>query len=535
MIKNGKKKFLFFGLAAAMALFTTGCGSATDDGTTGNNEAGTGEEVTDGETNETVGRDRVVVAQGGDATSLDLHAANDSPSSQITSQIFETLVRQDANMEIIPGLATEWRKVDDRTWEFDIKQGVTFHNGEPLTAHDVAFTFKRATASPSVVAIVGEIDPEGIEVVDEYTVRIATFEPFAPILAHLAHTASGIMSEAAVTALEEAGENVGQNPVGTGPFQFVSWTTGDNIVLERFDGYHGDKPVFRELVFRVITETPSRYIELETQGVDIALGIGPSDIPRFDSNPDLNLLRESNFSTAYIGFNMNVAPFDNVLVRRAINYAINVESIVEHVLDGFGEVANGPLGQNVFGAHPNLPANEFNIERAKELMAEAGFEDGFETTIWTNENTERVQIITAIQAMLREIGITAHIEQMEWGSYLDRTARGEHEMFILGWVSVTGDADYGLFPLFHSSVSAEAGNRTFFANDEVDRLLEAGRATTDPEERLAIYAEVQEIIVEEAPWIFLTTGETAVGTQADIRGLELSPSQHHQFSTVYFE
>ena len=515
MIKNNKKKFLTLGVLATMSLFSVACGSDTS--------TGAGE------------RDRLIVAQGGDAVSLDLHAANDSSSSQVTAQIFETLIRQDENMQLVPGLAKEWRQIDELTWEFDLLEGVKFHNGETLTANDVAFTLKRAVEAPQIAAIVSEIDPEGIKVIDDHTIQISTFEPFAPILAHLAHTVTGIMSEVAVTEMEAEDINVGQNPIGTGPFEFVSWNAGDQITLKRFEDFHGEAPAFNELVIRVITETSNRFIELETGAIDVALNVGPSDLPRFETNDNLTLLTGANLSTAYIGFNMNKEPFDDVRVRQAINYAVDVEAIVNHVLDGVGEVAQGPIGQNVWGAASGLRTYDFNLERAKELMAEAGLEDGFETTIWTNENTERVQIITAIQAQLREIGINARVEQMEWGAYLERTAAGEHEMFILGWGSVTGDADYGLFPLFHSSVPAAAGNRTFFANDRVDELLETARASVDQEERLALYAEVQEIVMNEAPWLFLTTGETNVGVSSHVRGLILSPAQHHRLSTIYFE
>lgn len=523
MLKNSKRKFLAFGLAATMSLFVTACGSETS-GDAGSN-GGT----------ETSQQDRLVVAQNADAVSLDLHASNDSNSSLINVQIFETLVTQDVNMEINPGLATDWRQIDELTWEFDLKEGVTFHNGEPFTADDVYFTLQRALRSPNVAVIVDQIDPDGIEVIDEHTIRISTIQPFAPILSHLAHSATGIMSEVAVTEMEADGTNVGQNPIGTGPFEFVRWQAGDFVELRRFEDYHGDKPVFSELVIRTITEGNNRSIELETGAVDISLSIQAMDRNRIDADDDLQLLATKNLSTTYVGFNLNKEPFDNVLVRQAINYAVNSQAILDHVLDGVGEVSRGPIGANVWGSNTDEAIYEWNLERAKELMAEAGFPDGFSTTIWTSNSATTVDIVTAIAAQLREIGISVEIQQFEWGAYIDALATGDHEMFIMGWGSVTGDADYGLFPLFHSSVPAEAGNRTFFANDRVDELLQQGRSTTDEAERLEIYAEAQAIIVEEAPWIFLVTGEVSAGLQGNIRGFQLNPANHHRFAGVYFE
>lgn len=515
MLKR-KKKFLFLGLVTAMVLTVTGCGSNSDGEDTGT---------------ETSGRDRLVVAQNAEAATLDLHGGNDNSSSLVNAQIFETLVTQDENMEIQPGLAVDWREIDELTYEFDLKQDVYFHNGEKFTAEDVAFTFRRASKSPSVAAIVGQIDPESIEIIDDYTIRIGTKEPFAPLLAHLAHTASGIMNEKAV---EEAGEDVGQNPVGTGPFQFVEWQAGDYVLLERFDNYHGAIPAYKELMIRPILDPSNRLIELETGGVDIAITIPGAERRRIEADPEMQLVYDENFSTQYVGFNLNKEPFDDVRVRQAINYAIDVESILEFVLEDIGEVTQGPISSNVFGAHQTGPIYEYNLERARELMIEAGLEDGFKTELWTVNNAPNADIAVAVSNQLAEINIEAEIKQIEWATYLGAISENDHEMFIVAWASVTGDADYGLYPVFHSSVGPSGGNRVYFANDRVDELLDSARATTDPEERLAYYAEAQEIIVEEAPWAFLVTGEGSAGLRGDVRGFKLNPAGHHRFANVYF-
>lgn len=521
---RSKKLLVLLSLVMVLALVVTGCG--------GGQNADPGNDSSQGEQTPGGVKDTLVVGQGADAVSLDPHATNDQPSSRVSKQIYETLVGQNEAMELEPALAESWTKVDDLTFEFKLKQGVKFHNGEELKASDVKFTLLRALQSSHVSHIVGAIDPEGIEVVDDYTIRIATKEPFAPLLAHLAHTGAAILNEKAVT---EAGDDYGQHPVGTGPFKFEKWNVGDSIELVRFDEYHGTPAKVAKVVIRNIAENNARTIELETGGVDIAYDIQPSDVKRVESNSDLVLLRDANLSTTYIGFNVGKAPFNDVRVRQAINHAVDTEAIVEAVYQGVGSPSRGPLGPNVFASHQGLQPYEVDIEKAKALLAEAGYPDGFKTSIWTNENQQRMDIAEIVQNQLRQINIEAEVKVMEWGAYLQGTSNGEHDMFILGWTTVTGDPDYGLYALFHSSQFGDAGNRTFYSNPKVDELLDKARVSVDQSEREALYKEAQEIIRDEAPWIFTWDGENLAGTRANVKGFKQHPAGHHKLSGVYFE
>lgn len=476
--------------------------------------------------------DNLVVAQGSDADSLDPHATNDQPSSRVMKQIYGTLVDQNEDMELVPGLAEEWEQIDDLTFEFKLREGVQFHNGEELTASDVEFTLLRALESPDVGHIVGAIDPDGFEIVDDHTIRISTVEPFAPLLSHLAHTASSILNQSAV---EEFGEDYGENPVGTGPFQLDNWARGSEIHLERFEDYYGDNALMERVTFRNIQEDGNRTIELETGEIHIAYDVLPTDISRIEGNDELELARDLNFSTVYLGFNLEKEPFDDVRVRQAINYAIDVDSIINTVMEGSGEVATGPIGPMVWGANEDLEPYGYDVEKAQELLAEAGYEDGFSTTIWTNDNQLRQDIAQIAQSQLEEVGIDVSIEVLEFGAYLDNTAAGEHDMFILGWVTVTGDPDYGLYALFHSEQFGSAGNRTFYANDRVDELLDQARRSADPDVREEAYMEVQEIVRDEAPWLFLNTGEDRTGLRSNVSGFRNHPAGHHPLWNVIVE
>ena len=472
--------------------------------------------------------DSLIVAQGAHPASLDPHQSNDQPSSRVNKQIYESLVNATVDMELEPGVAESWEPVDDITWEFKIREGVLFHNGDELTAHDVVFSLERMLDSPEVAHIVEAIDT--VEAEDDNTVIITTHEPFAPILAHLSHTAASIFSEAAVT---EAGDDYHNQPIGTGPYMFQSQEAGDSVTLERFDDYWGDPADIKTVVFRNIPEGTNRTIGLETGEVDVAYEIEPIDKSTVTEHEDLELIEEPSLSTQYIGFNMDKEPFDDIDVRRAINHAIDVEEIIDVVLEGSGNVANGPVNPSVFGYNEELEGYEYDPDLAMELLEDAGHADGLEIQLWTNDNPVRVRIAEMVQEQLRLVGVTVNIEQVEWSAYLERTGQGEHDMFIGGWSTVTLDADYGLYPLFHSSSIGTSGNRTRYANDEVDMLLSDARSETDEERRLKLYEEAQQIIIDEAPLIPIYHPYLLVGMNEEIQGYEQHPASFHFLKEVY--
>ena len=473
--------------------------------------------------------DPLVIAQGADPASLDPHESNDQPSSRVNKQIYDTLVESNEDMELEPGLAESWEQVDDITWKFNLREDVTFHNGEPLKASDVKFSYERMMDSAEVAHIVGALD--SVETDGDYTVIVKLKEPFGPILAHLSHTAASIFSEKAVT---DAGADYHLHPIGTGPYKYVSRDSGDKVTLEAFEDYYKGEAAIKNLVFRNIPEGTNRTIGLETGEVDIAYEIEPIDVGTVKDHKDLTLVEEPSLSTAYIGFNLNKEPFTDVRVRQAINHAIDVEEIIDVVLEGAGTKATGPINDKVFGYNTDLTGYDYDPEKAKSLLADAGFEDGFSTTIWTNDNPVRIKIAEIVLSHLADVGIDATMEIVEWGAYLERTAAGEHDMFILGWVTVTGDADYGLYALYHSSQHGGAGNRTFYDNPEVDRLLEEGRTLGDLDERFDAYAQAQQLIVDDAPQIFLYFQTQNVGMQNYIDGFRMHPAGHHRaYPTVF--
>ncbi|MCL7749881.1 glutathione ABC transporter substrate-binding protein [Halalkalibacter alkaliphilus] len=529
-MKMSKNSFFFLALLLAFSVFIAACANEPD----ATPAPAEGEEAAEGAEGTTEGGEGgdLVIANLSDAVALDPHGSNDTPSSNVAQNIYEALVEQDEDMELQPGLAESWEMVDDLTWEFYLREGVKFHDGSDFNADVVKANLDRIldpeVASPRQFIFNMITD---VEVVDEHTVRISTEFPFAPLPAHLAHNGGGMISGdliaedyEAMEAGAEPGSKISENPVGTGYFKFDSWTPGTEIKLVRNEDYWGENAKLDSVTFKVVPEDLTRIAELETGAAHISDPLSPSDISRVEGTDGIHVNRQPSVSLSYIGFNVEKEPFDNPLVRQAISKAINKEAIIEGIYDGAGIPAIGPLAPDVFGYDETVSGLEYNVEEAQALLAEAGYEDGFSTTIWTNDNRERIDAATFVQAELEKIGIDVSIEVVEWGAYLENTANGEHDMFVLGWSTVTGDADYGMYALFHSDNHGEPGNRTFLSNPELDELLDQARQNPDPDERAALYKDAQEILVEEAPMLYIHHQQFLLGVSDNVQGLWQHPT-----------
>lgn len=512
----------------------------------------------------------LIIADMSDLVSLDPHGNNDVPSSNVRANIYDTLTVLDEDMAVQPHLATEWEELEDGTYSFTLRDDVVFHDGSDFTAEVVRANLLRVL-DPNLAsqrAFLYEMISD-IEVVDDYTVEITTEYPFAPLLAHLAHDAGGMLSLEVITedynqALEGTdldyesyvemqvngeefeedivaaiGENVGQfvaqNPIGTGPFMLESRSPGDNTVLVRNDDYFDEPALLDSVTFKVVSETSSRIAELEGGYSHVIGAVGPINRDRVDAHADTYLDETESMSLSYIGFNTQAEYLDDPLVRQAISYAIDRQTIIEGIYDGVGIPAIGPLAPAVFGYDENVEGITYDLERAQELMAEAGYEDGFSLSLWTNDNPERVDTAVFVQEALQEINIDVSVEQVEWGAYLEQTGQGEHDMFILGWSVVTGDADYGMYPLFHSEQIGEPGNRSFLQDEELDSLLEAGRQAIDTDERLDIYSQAQDLLVDLAPMAYIHHSNYLTGVRNEVQGFEIDALGIYQLKEVTIE
>ncbi|GEN82421.1 glutathione ABC transporter substrate-binding protein [Sporosarcina luteola] len=541
MKRNGNLKWLFV-LALALSMILAACsGGGGSSSSSSNGDEGSGNDI-DEDKGEGIDGGDLVLAVLSDASSLDPAGSNDVPSSVVQANIYETLVNRDDDNNIVEGLAEKWEAIDDTTYEFTLRQGVTFHDGEPFTADAVKANLERIldpdVASPRYFLFEMVTD---VIVKDDHTIQIKTEYPFAPLLAHLSHNGGGMVSPKSIEADydamasgKDAGSVISTNPVGTGYFKFDNWTPGDEIKLVRNDDYWGSKVHVDSVTFKVIPESAVRNADLETGYVHVADPIQPNEVADINSKDFAKVNQKASSSLAYLGFNTEKEPFNDPKVRKAISMMINKEDISEGVYDGFGVLAKGPLAPGIFGFNDDAKPLEYNLEEAKKLLAEAGLEDGFKTTIWTNDNPQRQQIAVLVQEELKKVNIEVDIEVMEFGAYLEKTANGEHDMFILGWSNPTGDADYGMYALFHSSQKGDPGNRSFYENAEVDKLLEQGRRESDPDERIKIYNQVQELLIEDAPMAYLIHTEYLTGVSNKIKGFSIGTDGIYKLKDVQF-
>lgn len=538
-MKSLKKSLFFIVIALLMSLLLAACaGDPEDKNDSGNN----GDDSTSGEAEGGEGGD-LVIAKPSDAVSLDPNGSNDIPSYDVQINIYERLVKQDENMELQPSLAKSWEAVEDTVWEFELQEGVTFHDGSEFNAEVVKANIDRildpdvGSSQASLFEMVTDV-----KVVDDYTVQFETEYPFAPLPAQLAHPVTGMVSldliEEDYAAMEDGkdpGAVINENPVGTGYFKFDEWQPGEYVRLVRNDDYWGEPALLDSVTFKVVKEDGTRIAEIMTGDSHISNPISPSDFDQIDEADELYVFEQGLVSLAYIGFNMSKEPFDDERVRQAISMAIDKEQIIDGIYNGFGVPAVGPVPPEIPGFDESISSLDYDIEKAKELLAEAGYEDGFSTTIWTNDDRQRVDTAINVQAQLKEIGIDVEVEELEWGAYLEQTANGEHDMFVLGWVAGTGDIDYATYPLFHSKNLGDPGNRTFTEDPKLDELLDEGRQMIDEEERMKIYSEAQELLVDIAPMIYTHYSEHLLGVRNSVKGLKQLPTQYLILDEVYIE
>lgn len=476
-------------------------------------------------------KEELIIAQDGESKSLDIHQGNDGFSLRANRLIYSRLVEADENMQIHPGLAESWKQLDDKTMQFKLRKGIKFHNGDDFTAEDVKFSFERMMNSPRIAFVLPPI--ERIDVVDDYTVNIVTKTPFGPLLAHLSHPALGMVSKKLLTENPEA---LKEKPIGTGSYKFKEWIYGDKLVLEKNeDFYDKNERGLKYIIFKNVVEASNRAIGLETGEIDIATPISSVDEENIKNNPKLQLLTKPSISYSYIGMNMTKAPLNDIRVRKAINYAIDKQAIIDVILNGNGKIATSPIAPGVFGFTDKTKNYEYNVEKAKELMKEAGYENGFTTSILVFSGEANTQTAEIVQAYLKEIGIDLKIEIVEVSAYWDMTERGVHNLFLGSWGVVTGDADYGLYAMYHSSAKGGAGNRDFYENEKVDELLDKAKTEIDPETRKKLYEEAQILIVNDAPDVMLYNRNLTVGAQKYIKGLGIHPVTLYNFATVYIE
>ena len=485
----------------------------------------------------------LVFGRAGDSVGLDPARETDGESFYATHQIFDTLVEfKTGTTEIVPALATSWDVSDDNlTYTFYLREGVKFHDGTPLNADAVVFSLDRQLSEDHPyydygpwkywTNYMGMSDiVDTITAVDDLTVEFKLQKPEAPFIANLAMDFAGIVSP---TAFMADPEGFSSNPVGTGPFRFVSWTKDSDIVLDRNEDYWEEVYLDR-LILKVIPDATARWLALQQGEVDIIDFPAADDLPAMKADPNVQLIQQSGMNVGYLALNCEKEPYDDVRVRQAMNYAIDREEIIDAVYGDAGQVAKNPIPPNIWSYNDEIEPYPYDPAMAKKLLAEAGYPNGFTTEIWAMPvarpyNPDARKIAEVMGAQLAKVGIDIEIISYEWGTYLDKTDQGEHQAAMLGWTGDNGDPDNFLWVLLSAPAAVPpAGNIAFWKNEEFTALIKEAKDTELDE-------QAQVIFHEEAPWVTIAHSVVTVPASNAVQNFKISPTGTRVFKSVWRE
>ncbi len=514
-------------LLLTLLFLLVGCGRADPPGVRRPQEIG---KPVDGDT--------IVTGSIGEASTLIPLLASDAASHSIAGYIYNGLVKYDKELNLVGDLARSWEvSRDGLVITFHLRRGVKWQDGHEFTSRDVLYTY-RVTIDPKTPTSYAEDfkQVKKVEIPDPYTVRVTYDHPFAPALASWG---SSVLPAHLLEGKDITLSELARRPVGTGPYRLKEWVAGQKITLEAFEGYFEGRPHLDRVVDRLIPDSATMYMELKAGGIDM-MNLTPVQFQRQTMDNSFlarfNKYRYPASSYVYMGYNLRNPLFSDVRVRRALTHAINKEELIQGVLLGMGQTAKGPYKPGSWAWNPNIKEPVYDPAAARKLLAEAGWRetdgDGilrrggkpFQFTVLTNQgNAERLKTAQIIQQRLRSVGIDMKIRVIEWASFITHFIDNRNfEAVILGW-SLGQDPD--IFDVWHSSKTGKKElNFIGYKNDEVDRLIVAGRGTFDQLERQRCYRRIQEILAQEQPYTFLYVPDALPTVSARVRGITPAPA-----------
>jgi glutathione transport system substrate-binding protein len=472
----------------------------------------------------------ITIAVADNFISMDPHDTNDTLSYSAQKTMLEGLVGFDKDMKVVPVLAESYEANEEATeFTFKLKEGIQFHDGTPFNADAVKANIDRL-ANPdnnlkrhSLFAVVKET-----QVVDEFTVKVLLKEPFGAMVNTFAHPAAMMISP---KALETHGKDVARNPVGTGPFMFGEWEQSDHLKVVKYDSYWQEgKPKVDSITFKPTPENGARVAMLQTGEADFIYPVPTEQAESINGKDGIVVDNNPSIIVRYLSMNTTKKPFDDPKVRQAINYAINKDAFVKVVMNGFSSKLDSVIAPNT-QFYSKQEVYEFNIEKAKELLKEAGYENGFETKVWGSNNSTTQKGMEFIQQQLSQIGVKVEVVPMESGTMSEKIwsvqdpKDAEIELYYGGWSPSTGDADWGIRPLVGGTDAfpPKSYNTAYYNSDELNGYIKEALATADPEKRNAAYGKAQEVIWNDAPWAFLSVDDTIAGKKNYLEGIYLLP------------
>jgi len=461
-------------------------------------------------------------------TNLDPRVGLDAQSERIDDLIFDDLLTRDAHLNVLPGLAERWEIPDPKTYVFHLHHGVKFHDGRPLTARDVKWTFDsllqgriRSTKS-AVYRFVDHIDAT-----DDYTVTFHLKEPFATLLWNLSDGAIGIVPDG-------SGDEVSRQPIGSGPFRFVSAEPDKEVVIARNDDYWGTKAEIPRVRFIVVPDTTTRALELRKGSADIAINALTSDmVLTLEHDPNLAVLHAPGTVLAYMAFNLRDPILKDTRVRQALAYAIDRRPMLEYLQRGFARPAKSVLPPESWAYNGDVPAYDHNPERAKQLLEQAGYPtvNGVRFHLTMKASTEESTRLMAavLQQQLRDVGIALDIRTFEFATFFSDVTHGLFQLYSLRWIGGNEDPDIFEY-VFHSAKFPPNGaNRGYFADPRVDALIDQARHELDQNTRKQLYAEIQLALAEQVPYIDLWYFDNVLVHSRRVSKLTLNPSGNYDF------
>lgn len=481
----------------------------------------------------------LVFSQGSDPRGLDPAYVDDGESAKVIVNVYEGLLKyKEDSTEVEPCLAKSWKISDDgKIYTFDLRDDVKFHDGTAFNADAVVYNIERQLPPkakddmPYASFTFGEVDK--VEKIDDYKVKITLKKPYTPFLANLAMCLAAPM--VSPTAAKKSGDQLMENPVGTGPFKFESWKKSQSITLVRNDNYWGQKAKLDKVIFKFTKENSVRASELMTGAIDAMDGVDPNDIAKLEKSK-VNIINKEGMNINYMAFNTSRAPFNDAKLRQAISYAINKDELVKYLYQGYAKAADAPVPPFIPGYNGEVKKYEYNPEKAKELLKELG-KDKLEIKMITYSNPRPYnpvngqKLAEAIQNYLAKVGITSKIDVYPWKEYKEKAAQGEGDILFYGWIGDNGDID-NFLSLYDSKEIKSSLNVAKYNNPKVDELLDKGRQTPNGDSRNEIYKEVQKIVTEDAPWYNISYASSMAATTGKVKNFKLHPTGVIFFNNV---
>lgn len=492
------KKLITLVLALVMCLNLGACGKKENNPNQGN------------DSDTTALKDTITIGHYLEPISLDPQTNGVLACFMVEIQIYDTLILEQDG-EITPMLAKSWEFLDDTTLRFTLRDDVYFHNGEKMTAEDVLFTIYRATTDAGSASTFSSVDYDKCKVVDEYTFDLALKAPNASIFNTLGTPRGSIICKSAYE--EMGGDAYARNPIGTGPYKFVSWMTGSEIRLVRNEEYWGDKALTENVVYKFITESATRLVELETGGCDIIDNVQASEVELLEATDGLKVLMGPSYAYNTITFNMQDEVLSNPLVRQALAYATDKAAITEAFYPGTGDTATGIMPLTIFGSKETA-GYPYDVEKAKELLAEAGYANGLELNFVVQSNEELLRITEAVQNMWKDVGVTCNITTSEVAAYL---ASGNKLQVAIRNGSASDPSNTLI--IYESSF----GDRINSNDAKLDEMIAEARTHYDAAERKAAYNEICDYLSDACYTIPLVFKYNILACSDKVSGYEFDP------------